>query len=109
MEHALVEILDGRNADAGYNEGRMVVTNLDNFAMPFIRYENGDIACRGRKEVESEINLDLLKRISGRMADAIILNDGSKVHGVFFTDILNDLFTSHPDFIHRFQVYQNAP
>ena len=109
MEHALVEILDGRNADAGYNEGRMVVTNLDNFAMPFIRYENGDIACRGRKEVESEINLDLLKRISGRMADTIILNDGSKVHGVFFTDILNDLFTSHPDFIHRFQVYQNAP
>ena len=87
----------------------MVVTNLDNFAMPFIRYENGDIACRGRKEVESEINLDLLKRISGRMADTIILNDGSKVHGVFFTDILNDLFTSHPDFIHRFQVYQNAP
>jgi phenylacetate-CoA ligase len=43
------------------------------------------------------------------MADTIILKDGSKVHGVFFTDILNDLFTSHPDFIHRFQVYQNAP
>ena len=109
MEHALVEILDGQNEDAGYNDGRMIVTNLDNYAMPFIRYENGDIACRGRKKFESEINLDLLKRISGRMADTIILNDGSKVHGVFFTDILNDLFTGHPDFIHRFQVYQNTP
>lgn len=109
MEHALVEILDDQNTDAGYDEGRMIITNLDNFAMPFIRYENGDMACRGRKEVESEINLDCLKRITGRMADTIILKDGSKVHGVFFTDILNDLYTSHPDFIHRFQVYQNAP
>jgi phenylacetate-CoA ligase len=50
-----------------------------------------------------------LKRISGRTADTIVLKDGSKVHGVFFTDILNDLFTSHPDFVHRFQVYQNVP
>ncbi len=109
MEHAMVEILDNQNSDAGYNEGRLIVTNLDNFAMPFIRYENGDLACRGRKENKSDVNLDLLKRISGRMADTIILNDGSKVHGVFFTDILNDLFTNHPNFIHRFQVYQNAP
>lgn len=109
MEHAMVEILDNQNDDAGYSEGRLIVTNLDNYAMPFIRYENGDLACRGRKENKSDFNLDLLKRISGRMADTIILNDGSKVHGVFFTDILNDLFTAHPDFIHRFQVYQNIP
>ena len=109
MEHALVEILDAQDGDAGNNEGRVIVTNLDNYAMPFIRYENGDMACRGRKEFTSDINLDVLKRISGRTADTIVLNDGSKVHGVFFTDILNDLFTSFPDFIHRFQVYQNIP
>ena len=55
------------------------------------------------------MNLDLLKRISGRTADSILLKDGSRVHGVFFTDILNELFTTHPEFIHRFQVYQRVP
>ena len=109
MEHALIEILDNQNEDAGYKEGRVIMTNLDNFAMPFIRYENGDMASRGRKEFESDIQLDVLKRISGRTADTIVLKDGSKVHGVFFTDILNDLFNSFPDFVHRFQVYQNTP
>lgn len=109
MEHCLVEILNGRNEDAGSDEGRIIMTNLDNFAMPFIRYENGDIACRGEKTNQTDINLDVLKRVSGRMADTIVLKDGSRVHGVFFTDILNDLFTHHPEFIHRFQVFQDKP
>ena len=109
MEHALIEILDNDDMDAGYSEGRLIMTNLDNFAMPFIRYENGDTACRGSREHASEVNLDLLKRISGRTADTILLKDGSRVHGVFFTDILNELFTTHPEFIHRFQVYQRVP
>ena len=56
-----------------------------------------------------KFNLPLIKSISGRTADTITLANGSKVHGVFFTDILRELFVENPEYIHRFQVYQDVP
>ncbi len=108
-EHVLLEILDEQNNPTKYNSGKFVITNLDNFAMPFIRYENGDIGAFGRKKTETPIHLPILKKIEGRQADTITLKDGSKVHGVFFTDILDELFDENPSEIHRFQVFQQVP
>ncbi len=44
-ENQLIEILDdqGRAVAAG-QEGNVVVTDLTNYGMPFIRYANGDLA-----------------------------------------------------------------
>ena len=55
------------------------------------------------------VKLPALKEVLGRTADTITLKDGSRVHGVFFTDILNELFDVNPGTIHRFQVYQAEP
>lgn len=99
MEHVLPEISGNKN------EGNLIITNLDNYVMPFIRYENGDVARFGIKEKETEINLPVFEKILGRQADTITLKDGSKVHGVFFTDILNDLFKDQHQ-MSRFQAYQ---
>jgi phenylacetate-CoA ligase len=108
-EHALLEILDKDLAPAGLEQGRFIVTNLDNLAMPFIRYENGDSGRFSMYDESSEIRLPAVKEVLGRTADTITLKDGSRVHGVFFTDILNELFTENPESIHRFQVFQNEP
>ncbi len=108
-EHALLEILDENHAPAGFDQGRFIVTNLDNLAMPFIRYENGDSGRFMEYDEESEIKLPAVKEVLGRTADTITLKDGSRVHGVFFTDILNELFAESPSSIHRFQVYQFSP
>lgn len=108
-EHALLEVLDGEGLPAGLKPGRFVVTNLDNYAMPFIRYENGDSGRFSVYDDSSSVKLPALKEVLGRTADTITLKDGSRVHGVFFTDILNELFDVHPDTIHRFQVYQAEP
>lgn len=99
MEHVLPEISNDKK------EGNLIITNLDNYAMPFIRYENGDVASVGQKETETDINLPVFEKILGRQADTITLKDGSKVHGVFFTDILNDLFKNQHQ-MSRFQAYQ---
>ena len=108
-EHALLEILLVDNSPAGLDQGRFVVTNLDNYAMPFIRYENGDSGRFSVYDEASEIKLPALKEVLGRTADTITLKDGSRVHGVFFTDILNELFSENPATIHRFQVFQARP
>jgi len=108
-EHVKLEILNNSDVPEKKQEGRIILTNLDNYAMPFIRYENGDSGQFSEEVTGKKFNLPLLKRISGRTADTITLANGSKVHGVFFTDILNELFMENPDDIHRFQVFQDTP
>jgi phenylacetate-CoA ligase len=108
-EHCYIEILNHNDQKIVNQDGRLVLTNLDNFAMPFIRYENGDFASYSINNNKEGIKLGLLKRIAGRATDTIILKDNSKVHGVFFTDILNELFQQNPKEIHRFQVFQDTP
>lgn len=108
-EHALLEVLNQDNSHAGLEQGRFVVTNLDNYAMPIIRYENGDSGRLSEYDETSEIKLPAMKEVLGRTADTITLKDGSRVHGVFFTDILNELFAENPANIHRFQVFQAVP
>jgi phenylacetate-CoA ligase len=84
----------------------VIFTNLDNFAMPFIRYQNGDEVEFSEEVCTCGVNQPLLKRVVGRSADGIFLKNGSKVHGVFFTDILRELYGDFTMNIRRFQVYQ---
>jgi len=108
-EHVLVQILDENNNSVLNKDGKLVITNLDNYAMPFIRYENGDSAIFSNQLCSCGMKHPLLKKINGRTTDTIILKDGSKVHGVFFTDILDELFDKQNIIFKRFQVYQNKP
>ena len=41
-EHALIEVMQADGTAQLYGEGRFLVTDLDNYAMPIIRYANGD-------------------------------------------------------------------
>jgi phenylacetate-CoA ligase len=107
-EHVYIEILNDSDMPEYNHEGRIILTNLDNYAMPLIRYENGDSGQFAATGTKKKFNLPLLKSISGRTADTIVLANGSKVHGVFLTDILNELFQENPDYIHRFQAYQEV-
>ena len=107
MEHVYIEILNPDNTNAQFNKGKLILTDLDNYAMPFIRYQNGDIARVSEKKCKCGIEHTLLDSIEGRSADTIILKDGSQVHGVFFTDILYELKSTEGKKMIRFQVYQN--
>lgn len=54
-------------------EGRMLVTDLWNYAMPLIRYENGDTGCWLSDECPCGRKMPLFQ-IRGRMEDYIILS-----------------------------------
>ena len=108
QEHVICEVLNDSNKNILNSSGRVVATDLDNYVMPFIRYENGDLATLSDKKCTCGINQPLMKSINGRTIDTVVLNNGRKVHGVFFTDILYELEIL-TDKIQRFQIFQDIP
>lgn len=105
-EHVLVEVIDESGNDITDQSGRIILTDLDNLAMPFIRYENGDTGVLSSSYCSCGIKHRLLREISGRTADTIVLKNGSKVHGVFFTDIVFEIDPEESRKIRRFQAFQ---
>lgn len=102
QENLLVEILndDGQPTPAG-QEGNVVITDLFNDSMPFIRYVNGDRAVAGFDQCSCGRGLPLLKKVVGRQLDTLETPDGRKVPGEFFPHLLKEF-----PCIRRFQVVQ---
>jgi phenylacetate-CoA ligase len=77
---AIVEILRADGSAAAPGEiGRVVVTSLYNYAMPFIRYEIGDMAEVGSPAPSCGRGLPTLRRILGRARQMFRFRDGSAV------------------------------
>lgn len=104
-ENLLVEVLDedGRPTPAG-EEGNVVVTDLYNFGMPFVRYVNGDRAIAGWGTCACGRGLRLLKQVVGRRSDMIHTPDGRHISGVFFPHLMKDFPA-----VRRFLVVQDEP
>lgn len=76
-DSVLTEFLkDGEPVSPG-ERGEVVVTNLWNKAMPFIRYRLGDIAVPSDKVCECGRTLPAMELIEGRMDDLIVLPSGT--------------------------------
>ena len=82
-DHLLVELLDeeGETCTAGA-EGRLVLTDFNNFGMPMVRYEVGDIAVSSTRSCPCGRGLPLIDGIVGRTADYLVRSDGSLVSGI---------------------------
>ncbi|WP_394828730.1 phenylacetate--CoA ligase family protein [Pendulispora albinea] len=109
MENILVEILvtepDGTQRPANEGEtGEVVLTDLHNLGMPFIRYKNGDLATAGPKDrCPCGRNLTRIAKVEGRAADLLRGADGTFVSGLAF----HILFTGLANAARQFQVVQH--
>lgn len=75
-ESVIVEILDDAGRPCGVGEpGRVVITDLHNFATPMIRYEIGDMAALG-PPCSCGRGLPVLQRVVGRTLNLLRLPDG---------------------------------
>lgn len=101
-ENLIVEIIkdDGSPAKEG-DTGKIIVTDLHNYGMPFIRYEIGDLGVATMKSCSCGRGLSLIADVVGRSLDMIKTPEGKIVPGEFFPHLMKDF----PDII-RFQVIQ---
>lgn len=77
-EGILLEVLDDNNQPCTPGQvGKVVVTNLHNFATPLIRYEVGDYAEVG-DVCDCGRGLPVIKRIYGRYRNLVTLPNGEK-------------------------------
>jgi phenylacetate-CoA ligase len=71
---------------AGENEiGELLVTDLLNTAMPFIRYQIKDLGALSQEVCKCGCELPLMNSITGRTADVVVLPDGRFFAGITFT------------------------
>jgi len=93
IERVHIEFLDV-NEDSPVSEGetgRIVVTCLENYGMPLIRYDTGDLGIKNEESCSCGRNLPLMDSIVGRTIDLIKLPNGNVVYGPFFMYALEDL------------------
>ncbi len=105
LENNFVEILCGGSQARPGEVGEIIVTNLNNLGMPFIRYsiddagawyEGGDCPC-GRQ-------MPMLDRIEGRITEMFITRDGRSIRAAFSSGFK---CLAHPA-IRQFQVIQKS-
>lgn len=82
-ENVLLEVLDDEGRPCGAGQvGRVVVTDLHNFAMPLLRYEIGDYAEVGGA-CPCGRGLPVLRRIVGRTRNMLVTADGGRFWPLF--------------------------
>lgn len=79
-EYGIMEILNskGETVSAG-QRGFIVATQLDNFAMPLIRYNTGDIAILSSQSCPCGRGMPLITSLEGRKQETIVTKNGKVV------------------------------
>ena len=101
-ENVLLEFIRGGEQVATNETGIILVTNLNNYAMPFIRYEIGDL---GKPLGDASLcgrGLSLMKSLEGRITDVIATRDGNFVSAPVLTLIFKDLH------VKKYQIVQES-
>lgn len=88
------------NLEGYENAGELVITNLNNYGMPFIRYKIGDIGVAGSNHsCMCGRGLPLIKKVIGRTTEVFMFPDGTRIAGEMFIHLMKDLPIKEYQFI----------
>jgi len=103
VENVYIEVLrDGSPVPTG-EEGDIVVTSLNNYGMPFIRYQQEDVGQLSNVMCRCGRGLPMMQVVIGRSSDMFKAKDGRVVHGEFFTHLFYGIIE-----VKEFQVIQKS-
>ncbi len=97
-------IADGKPAKEG-EIGEVVVTDLHNTTMPFLRYELGDVAALSSRACGCGSGLPSMHSMTGRVGDLVVLPNGVVVPGFWFPARL----VKYAPGVDQLQVIQEEP
>lgn len=86
-----VEFLDDRHAGVGPEEvAHLVITDLDSYVMPLIRYRIGDLGFYYEDRCACGRGFPLMGDLQGRSFDVFLLEDGRRIAPARITAVLQD-------------------
>ena len=101
-ERSIMEVVDNNNLQLENGVGGILATSLHNYAMPFIRYDTGDIGHIINDTCGCGRGSRLLKEVIGRQQEMLQTPEGKFIHGEFFTHIFWEI-----NGVREFQIIQN--
>lgn len=88
MPGYIIETIDPVTLEPVTGEpGEIVITVLNNYAMPFLRYRIGDMGTLDTSRCPCGLVFHRLREVVGRTSDNFLMPDGRIVHGEYFTHI----------------------
>ena len=105
MERSVHEFTDNSGTPVAPGEnGSIILTDLWNYAMPLIRYDAGDMGRPIDELCSCGRGLPLIRQITGRTIEQIVLSDEVCIPGLLLTDIFeHDCIASA---VHDYQIIQ---
>ena len=88
------------------NAKELVVTDLNNYSLPMIRYKIDDIVIPETRNCSCGRGLPLLNKIEGRTCDFILGSNNIRYHDSILTYTLREIFDKNGG-IKQFKVFQN--
>lgn len=82
----VIEVRNDHGRCAPGETGKVIVTDLHNFAMPFIRYEVGDMAAKKAGACPCGRTYPMLDGVVGRVADYLRTPEGQWISGISLTE-----------------------
>lgn len=106
MLRSIMEVTDENGNQIGEDqEGKLLATSLHNYAMPFIRYDTGDMGIVSYRKCKCGRTLPLLEKLVGRDTDYLKFGNGAIMPGSAFVD-----FVSKRKYdIIQYQIIQKKP
>ncbi|MBI1305691.1 MAG: AMP-binding protein [Bacteroidetes bacterium] len=90
-EHIILEVVDDNGRPVFNQEGRVLVTDLDNIATPFIRYELGDTAVLSDQPCTCGKSSRVISKLIGRNQDYLSGLEDQKIQATHLAAFLKDL------------------
>lgn len=101
----IIEITDEKGYPIPDGEtGYMVLTDLENYVTPLIRYKNDDMGSKKKEPCSCGITLPMLEKVEGRVYNVFKLKSGKQIYGHMFSRI----FFTYVDEIKQFQIHQTS-
>jgi len=106
-DNVFVQIVDENNNDLEDADGEIIITSLNCFDVPFIKYRTGDIGRLVRSKCACGSSSAILSLSGGRCSDYITLKNGGKLSSVYIHHVFRKLFQLGFTGIDTYYVKQN--
>lgn len=107
-EHRGLHITEERLIVETNEKNELLMTDLDNYTMPYIRYWNADQAIFSKKECSCGRKSQMIEQVLGRTCDYLIGINGETLHWAYFWHLFFDTDIAIKRNFTKFQVVQKS-